>query len=185
MNYNPVTLTVDNAAEGLNIRVFLQQAVDHYPRLVAFSFTVQLPHSETMADNRALISHFHTEIWLRIGEYSWQRQQTRQSSPPTILRWIWESFGTAECKMVLLMNSDTLGAISNVQLIENAQQAISEIIREAWLTVTDTDHCGVTNITPIIVNRTGKGTFSAPLNQLQTQVQAMCQPLATAKTGTG
>lgn len=86
---------------------------------------------------------------------------------------------------MLLMNLDTLGAISNVQLIENAQQAISEIIRDAWLTVTDTDHCSVTNITPIIVNRTGKGTFSAPLNQLQTHVQAMCQPLATAKTGTG
>ncbi len=91
----------------------------------------------------------------------------------------------AECKMVLLMNLDTLGAISNVQLIENAQQAISEIIRDAWLTVTDTDHCGVTSITPIIVNRTGKGTFSAPLNQLQTQVQAMCHTLATAKMGTG
>lgn len=91
----------------------------------------------------------------------------------------------AECKMVLLMNLNTLGAISNLQFIENAQQAISEIIRDAWLTVTDTDHCGVTNITPIIVNRTGKGAFSAPFNQLQTQVQAMCQPLATAKTGTG
>lgn len=91
----------------------------------------------------------------------------------------------AECKMVLLMNLDTLGDISNVQLIENAQQAIIEIIRDAWLTVTDTDHCGVTNITPIIVSRTGKGTFSALLNQLQTQVQAMCQPLATAKMGTG
>lgn len=185
MNYNPVTLAVDNAAEGLNIRAFLQQAVDHYPRLVAFSFTALLPHSETMADKPTLIARFRTEVWQCIGEYSWQRQQARQSSPPTILRWIWESVSMAECKMVLLMNLDTLGAISNVQLIENAQQAISEIIRDAWLTVTDTDHCSVTNITPIIVNRTGKGTFSAPLNQLQTQVQAMCQPLATAKTGTG
>jgi hypothetical protein len=42
--------------------------------------------------------------------------------------------------MLLLMNLDTLGAISNVQHIENTQQAISEIIRDAWLTVTGTDH---------------------------------------------
>lgn len=183
MNHNSVTLAVDNAAEGLNIRAFLQQAVDHYPRLVAFSFTALLPCHETMTDKQALITRFHTEVWQRIGEYSWQRQQSHQSSPPTILRWIWGAVDTAECKMVLLMNFDTLGAISNVQLIENAQHAISEIIQDVWLTVMDTDRCGVMNITPIIVNRTGKGAFSAPFNKLQTQVQAMCQPVTTAKTG--
>lgn len=85
--------------------------------------------------------------------------------------------------MVLLMNLDTLEVISNEQLVQNAQQAISENVRDAWLTVTDTDHCGITNITPIIVNRTAKGAFSASFNQLQTQVQAMCRPVATAKTG--
>ncbi|EDV4865798.1 hypothetical protein JQ99_001988 [Salmonella enterica subsp. enterica] len=26
---------------------------------------------------RALILHFHTEVWQRIGELSWQRQQAR------------------------------------------------------------------------------------------------------------
>lgn len=87
--------------------------------------------------------------------------------------------------MLLLMNLDTLGAISNVQHIENTQQAISEIIRDAWLTVTSTDRNGVTNITPIIVNRPGKDVYIAPFNQLQKQVQAMCQPVAIAKTGTG
>ncbi|MCU6244334.1 DUF3296 domain-containing protein, partial [Enterobacter asburiae] len=78
------------------IRMFLQQAVDHYPRLVAFSFTLTLPYRESMADYRSLILRFHTEVWQRTGEYSWQRQQERQSSPPTLLRWIWEAASAPE-----------------------------------------------------------------------------------------
>ncbi|PWI77083.1 DUF3296 domain-containing protein, partial [Enterobacter sp. CGMCC 5087] len=77
-----------NASDAANTRAFLQQAVDHYPRLVAFSFTLALPHHDTMADYRSLILRFHTDVWQRMGEYSWQRQQARQSSPPTLLRWI-------------------------------------------------------------------------------------------------
>ncbi|HAT1685264.1 TPA: hypothetical protein I8Y21_006109 [Klebsiella oxytoca] len=74
------------------------------------------------------------------------------------------------------MNLDTLGAAGNVQLTENAQQAISGIISDAWLAVTGTDRRGVANITPVIVNRVSKGAFSAPFIQLHTQVQVMCQP---------
>jgi hypothetical protein len=79
------------AAAPATIRMFLQQAVDHYPRLAAFSFTLVLPYRDNMADYRALILRFHTEVWQRIGEYSWQCQQAHQSSPPTLLRWIWAS----------------------------------------------------------------------------------------------
>ncbi|MGU0161296.1 hypothetical protein ACVXHB_20195 [Escherichia coli] len=49
-------------------RAFLQQAVDHYPRLVVFCFTLTLPYRESMADYRSLILRFHTEVWQRIGE---------------------------------------------------------------------------------------------------------------------
>ncbi|MFG3962765.1 hypothetical protein ACGI40_21895 [Escherichia coli] len=34
-----------------NTLAFLQQAIDHYPRLAAFGFTLVLPHHETMADS--------------------------------------------------------------------------------------------------------------------------------------
>ncbi|MBH2846977.1 hypothetical protein I6U52_25125, partial [Serratia marcescens] len=61
MNHNPATPAIDDAADGLNIHAFLQQAVDHYPCLAAFSFTALLPRSGTMTDNRALIMRFHTE----------------------------------------------------------------------------------------------------------------------------
>ncbi|PWI79176.1 DUF3296 domain-containing protein, partial [Enterobacter sp. CGMCC 5087] len=90
------------------IRMFLQQAVDHYPRLAAFSFTLALPYRDSMADYRSLILRFHTEVWQRTGAYSQERQQARKHSPPTLLRWVWESASAPQCRMVLLLNLDTL-----------------------------------------------------------------------------
>lgn len=178
MNHNPANPAVDNAADGLNIHAFLQQAVDHYPRLAAFSFTVLLPHSETMEDNRVLIFRFHTEVWQRIGEYLWQRQQARRNSPPTILRWIWESVGTAECKMVLLMNLDTLGAGCD----EVARQVMSAIIDEAWRTATEADK-NVASMSFFIISRSDKCSFTQSFNQLRLRVDEMASPVMAARTG--
>ncbi|MFL9149880.1 inovirus-type Gp2 protein [Escherichia coli] len=169
-----------NSTDTTNTRAFLQQAIDHYPRLAAFSFTLKLPYRETMADYRSLILRFHTEVWQRTGEYSRERQQTRLNSPPTILRWIWESVSAPECRMVLLLNPDTLGKAHD----ESTQLAINEILREAWQAVTGAEHNGVTSIMPVILNRTGRGTFATPFNQLKTQVLTMQAPVATARTGT-
>ncbi|ULH11501.1 inovirus-type Gp2 protein [Serratia marcescens] len=179
MNYYSPVPTAGDAEDASNIRAFLQQAVDHYPRLAAFSFTLGLPYRDSMADHRSLILRFHTEVWQRIGEYSRERQQARRSSPPTLLRWVWESASATQCKMVLLLNLDTLGKVHD----EIAQQAISEMLSDAWLTVTGADRNGVTNITPIIVNRSGRGTFTMPFNQLRSQLRTMLAPVATARTG--
>ena len=179
--YSPATVS-GNLTDTINTRAFLQQAVDHYPRLAAFSFTLALPYCESMADYRSLILRFHTEIWLRIGEYSRERQQAHRSSPPTLLRWVWESASAPQCRMVLLMNLDTLVDCRNVQLIECAQQEISEMLSHAWLKVTGAAHNGVTNITPIILNRAGRDAFTVPFNQLTSQVNAMITPVTTART---
>ena len=85
--------------------------------------------------------------------------------------------------MVLLLNLDTLGAIRDGQLIEDTQQAISEMLIEAWLTVTGADRYGVTNITPVILDHADRGSFMPSFNQLKTQVQTMPEPVATAGKG--
>ncbi|MXC98214.1 hypothetical protein FQ003_23250, partial [Escherichia coli] len=66
--YSP-SIVSGNSTDTTNSRDFLQQAVDHYPRLAAFCFTLALPFRESMADYRSLILRFHTEVWQRIGEY--------------------------------------------------------------------------------------------------------------------
>ncbi|WP_366539078.1 helix-turn-helix domain-containing protein, partial [Serratia marcescens] len=57
------------------------------------------------------------------------RQQERKNSPPTILRWIWEAASAPECKMVLMMNLDTLGRAHD----ESVQQGMSEMLIDAWI----------------------------------------------------
>ncbi|CTQ05742.1 hypothetical protein BN1007_150028 [Klebsiella variicola] len=79
------------------------------------------------------------------------------------------------------MKSSTTGPGATVTLAASVRRPSNRPRREDRICLRAWGH----SITPIIVNRTGKGTFSAPLNQLQTHVQAMCLPLATAKTGTG
>ncbi|MEI9745938.1 DUF3296 domain-containing protein [Enterobacter ludwigii] len=179
MNHYSPAATTDSAADVANTRAFLQQTVDHYPRLAVFSFTLGLPYRESMADYRSLFLRFHTEVWQRTGAYSRERQQARHNSPPTLLRWIWESASAPECKMVQLMNLDTLGRTRD----ESAMQAISEMLRETWLTVTGAERNGVMNIAPIVLNRADRGAFTMPFNQLTAQVHAMLAPVATARTG--
>lgn len=136
-----------------------------------------------MSEYRSLILRFHTEVWQRTGEYSRQRQQARQSSPPTLLRWIWESLSAAECRMVLMLNLDTLGTARSPQMTDGAHQALNTILSDAWQTVTGSACAGVTTITPLVISRTGRDAFTASFNQLKTRVQEMTTPVTTARTG--
>lgn len=83
MNHYPTVKNAGNTSETANTHAFLQQAIDHYPRLAAFGLTLKLPYREVMSEYRSLILRFHTEVWQRTGEYSCQRQQARRHSPPT------------------------------------------------------------------------------------------------------
>ncbi|EPT6140166.1 hypothetical protein ACVQZT_004206 [Salmonella enterica subsp. enterica serovar Newport] len=55
--YSP-SIVSGNSTDTISTRAFLQQAVDHYPRLAVFCFTLALPYRESMADYRALILRF-------------------------------------------------------------------------------------------------------------------------------
>ncbi len=165
------------------IRAFLQQAVDHYPRLAAFSFTLVLPYRDTLAGYHALILRFHTDVWQRIGEYSRQRQQARQNSPPTVLRWLWETASAPECRMVILMNLDTLGPVRNPQRIDSLPHEMSALIGDARRTNTGPACAGVANITLLVISRADCGGFTASFNQLKARVQEMTVPVTTARTG--
>lgn len=157
-NYSPVA-SGGSTADAANIRAFLQQAVDDYPRLAVFIFTLKLLYREALNKYSSLFFRFHTEVWLRTGKYSCKRQQARCNSPPTILRWMWESVSAPECKMVLLMNLDTLGA----RCVEVVEQELRVMFREAWGTVTDADN-SVTSMLAFIINRSDRCSFTQLFN---------------------
>jgi len=85
--------------------------------------------------------------------------------------------------MVLLLNPDTLGAGRHTGLAESTLHVISEMLRDAWMTVTGADRNGIASIATIIINRSDRGAFTTPFNQLTGQVQSMLAPVATARTG--
>lgn len=61
------------SADAASTRTFLQQEVDHYPRLAACSFTLEQQYRETMNEYRFVHLRFHSEVWHRTGEYSHKR----------------------------------------------------------------------------------------------------------------
>ncbi len=182
MNHPSSFTTVGVTADEVNLRTFLQQAVDHYPRLVAFSFMLELPYHETLNDYRSLILRFHTEVWQRTGEYSHQRQQACRHSPPTILRWLWEGVSALGCNMILLINLNTLETVRDPSLIDNALQEMNTAISDVWQTAAGV-HNKVTNMSSAIISRTEKGSFTVPFNQLQAKVNNMVSPVIMARTG--
>ncbi len=182
MNNSSPVASGGSMADVAKTLAFLQQAVDHYPRLAVFSFTALLPRSGTMTDNQALILLFHTEVWQRIGEYSWQRQQARRHSPPTVLRWMWESVSAPECKMVLLMNLDTLETVREPSLIESALQEMNVAISDTWRAVAGVDN-NVTSMSSFIISRSDKNAFSVPFGRLKARMDNMLPPVATVRTG--
>lgn len=181
MNHHLPATTAGNATDAASTRAFLQQAVDQHPRLAAFSFTLELPYCEAMNEYRSLILLFHAEVWQRVGEYSRERQQERRNSPPTLLRWVWESASGLRCLMMLLMNCDTQATGLDPQLPDSALQELNGIIADAWQKVDGTSCTGVTSNTQRIINRVAQGVFTTSFNQLTAYVKAMVKPIATAR----
>lgn len=175
MNHSYTRASDAVSADAFSTRAFLQQAVDHYPRLAAFSLTLKLRYREVMSEYRSLILRFHTEVWQRTGEYSRRRQLARRNSPPTILRWMWESVSAPECKMVLLMNPDTLGR-------DSVEQDMSAIIGDAWRTVGEADN-PVAGISSFIISRADQYSFTRSFIQLMARINEIASPVMMARTG--
>lgn len=67
--------------------------------------------------------------------------------------------------MVLMTNRNTLEVGSCAQRTENSMQVMSELLREAWLTVAGAVHPGISNITPVALSRSGRGALTTPFSR--------------------
>lgn len=165
MNHSYIRASDAVSADAVSTRAFLQQAVDHYPRLAAFSFTLALPYREAMSEYRSLILRFHSEVWQRTGEYSRQRQQARHRSLPTLLRWIWETAQRTGVQNGAAAQSRYAGYRAKPATDRQCASGLNAIIADAWQKVTGTACTdGVTSMTQIIINRVAQGVFATPFN---------------------
>ncbi|MFK3810641.1 hypothetical protein ACI1VO_28205, partial [Escherichia coli] len=92
-------------SEPGEIRRFVQQAVDHWPRLLAVHFTL---HSAEGNINGQQIHAFCTSFYRQVHERITERNHTTSPSSPVVLRWLREQHGGATIRCLLLLSQTSI-----------------------------------------------------------------------------
>lgn len=165
------------------IRRVLQQATDHYPRLVALGFTVQQGNTnscDNVRHDRAQLLRFHAETYCRISDYSKKRIEVGKSSQPTLLRWLWEAESTSTCRMMMLFN---LGVCSLPRYDSSASDEIQEVmslLAVAWREVEPDGE--LKEIKVHRIERNKPADFDKRYAELRDTALQMASPVAFAKS---
>lgn len=93
--------------DAQRINHVLQAAIDHYPRLAAFKFSLQGANTDALflpdKTTQHILNHparsdigapasvlsFHAAVGHRLGNHVLTRIAAGKTSPPTLLRWVW------------------------------------------------------------------------------------------------
>lgn len=112
-------------SEPEEIRRFVQQAVDHWPHLLAVHFTL---HSAE-GINGQQIQAFCTSFYERITE----RNHTASPSSPVVLRWLREQHegATMRCLLLLSQASSICHPRASVTVDEACSQVV-DLLQQAW-----------------------------------------------------
>ncbi|HAV8334011.1 hypothetical protein ACQCZM_21990 [Escherichia coli] len=112
-------------SEPGDIRRFVQQAVDHWPHLLAVHFTL---HSAE-GINGQQIQAFCTSFYERITE----RNHTASPSSPVVLRWLREQHegATMRCLLLLSQASSICHPRASVTVDEACSQVV-DLLQQAW-----------------------------------------------------
>lgn len=112
-------------SEPGDIRRFVQQAVDHWPHLLAVHFTL---HSAE-GINGQQIQAYCTSFYERITE----RNHTTSPSSPVVLRWLREQHGgaTMRCLLLLSQTSSICHPRASVTVDEACSQVV-DLLQQAW-----------------------------------------------------
>ncbi len=112
-------------SEPGEIRRFVQQAVDHWPRLQAFHFTF---HSAEGNINGQQIHAFCTSFYERITE----RNHTTTPSSPVVLRWLREQHGGATMRCLLLLSQTSICHLRvSATVDEECSQGV-DLLQQLW-----------------------------------------------------
>ena len=99
-------------------RRFVQQAVDHWPNLLAFHFTL---HSAEGNIDEGQIHAFCTSFYERITE----RNHTASPSSPVVLRWLREQHRGATMRCLLLLSQTSICHLrASVTVDEECSQVV-------------------------------------------------------------
>ena len=118
------------------IRRFVQQAVDHWPNLLAFHFTL---HSAEGNINGQQINAFRTSFYERITD----RNHTASPSSPVVFRWLREQHGGATIRCLLLLSQTSIcHPRARLSVDEECSQVV-DLLQQTWWMISAGGQCRV------------------------------------------
>ena len=164
-----VQITEALLAEPGDIRRFIQQAVDHWPRLLAVHFTL---HSAE-GINGQQIHAFCTFFYERITE----RNHTASPSSPVVLRWLREQHGGATIRCLLLLSQTSIcHPRASATVDEECSQRV-DLLQQTWKVISAGGQCQVERCF-----RVARGDTSGQYVALKTVALSLGLPVVTAIT---
>ena len=130
-----VQITEALLAEPGDIRRFIQQAVDHWPRLLAVHFTL---HSAE-GINGQQIHAFCTFFSERITE----RNNTASPSSPVVLRWLREQHGGATIRCLLLLSQTSICHPRASATVDEQCSQVVDLLQQTWGEISAGGQCRV------------------------------------------
>ncbi|HHZ7857154.1 TPA: hypothetical protein ACWL9N_004945 [Escherichia coli] len=161
-------------SEPGDIRRFVQQAVDHWPHLLAFYFTL---HSAEGNINGQQIHAFCTSFYRQVHERITERNHTASPSSPVVLRWLREQHEGATIRCLLLLSQTSIcHPRASATVDEECSQRV-DLLQQTWKVIRAGGQCQVERCF-----RVARGDTSGQYVALKTVALSLGLPVVTAIT---
>ncbi|SRA15200.1 Uncharacterised protein [Escherichia coli] len=151
-----VQITETVLSEPVEIRRFIQQAVDHWPRLLAVQFTLHSTGGN--CDGRQI----HAFYWAFYRQLN-QRSHTGYPLLPVVLRWLretTESTDSTGIRCLLLISQDLICPPGSRMTSDDADSHLVALLQQAGTTLTAEGHCTVVCCYRVVRAATPEGAES-------------------------
>ncbi|MDD8641967.1 hypothetical protein P2Q74_25235 [Escherichia coli] len=158
-------------SEPGEIRRFVQQAVDHWPHLLAIHFTLHSTEGVCGQQIQTFCSSFHRRVHERITE----RNHTVSPSAPVVLRWLREQHEGAPIRCLLLLSQTSVCHPRTSVTVDEACSQVADLLQQTWPVISAGGQCRVEGCF-----RVARPGSSGQYVALKTAVQSfMSQVIAT------
>ena len=135
-----VQITEALISEPGDIRRFVQQAVDHWPNLLAFHFTL---YSAEGNINGQQIHAFCTAFYRQVQEHITESNHTASPAPPVVLRWLREQHGGATIRCLLLLSQASICHLRVSATVDEECSQVVDLLQQAWRGINAGGQCRV------------------------------------------
>ncbi|MCN6372807.1 hypothetical protein MLW60_23240 [Escherichia coli] len=122
-------------SEPEEIRRFVQQAVDHWPHLLAFHFTLHSTEGVCGQQIQTFCTSFYELITVR--------NHTASPSSPVVLRWLREQHGGATIRCLLLLSQTSVCHPRASVTVDEACSQVADLLQQTWPVISAGGQCRV------------------------------------------